>query len=188
VVYITEFDSLKDSAAGYIFNGWTIAPILSAFSGARYSGTVSGTISPAAFGFVPTTPAVAGSFCVPANAADIPTTPSCTTPGGGVNGSGGATRLTALPRNFFKQPNIWYLDFRLSRRFSIGEDMKLEFFGETFNAFNRTQVTLVNNSMYSISGTTLNFNSGLSGFQAVTGTDSTLFRERQIQLGARFQF
>ena len=66
--------------------------------------------------------------------------------------------------------------------------MKLEFFGETFNAFNRTQVTLLNNSMYSISGTTLNFNSGLSGFQSVTGTDSTLFRERQIQLGARFEF
>jgi len=188
VVYTTDFKFSDNAVARGILNGWTIAPILNAFSGARYSGNVSGTITPASFGFVPPTPAVAGSFCVPANAADIPTTPSCTTPGGGVNGSGGATRLTALPRNFFKQPNIWYLDFRLSRRFSIGEDMKLEFFGEVFNAFNRTQVTLLNTTMYSISGTTLTFNSGASGFQSVTGADSTLFRERQIQLAVRFQF
>jgi len=34
----------------------------------------------------------------------------------------------------------------------------------------------------------LNFNSGASGFNSVTGADSTLFRERQVQLGARFEF
>jgi hypothetical protein len=34
----------------------------------------------------------------------------------------------------------------------------------------------------------LNFSSGPSGFNSVTGADSTLFRERQVQLAARFQF
>ena len=174
MVYVTDFKLGDNEAARAIFNGWTIAPILNAFSGARYSGVVSGTISPSAFGF---TSCTSGGV-----------TASCTTPGGGVNGSGGANRLTALKRNSFKQPNIWYLDVRLSRRFSFGEDMKLEFFGEVFNAFNRTQVTFLTNTMYSISGTNLNFNSGVNGFQAVTGADSTLFRERQVQLGARFHF
>ena len=39
-----------------------------------------------------------------------------------------------------------------------------------------------------VSGTSMVFNGGASGFGAVTGADSTLFRERQVQLGARFEF
>jgi hypothetical protein len=166
VVYNTNFASLKDNKVGRaIFNGWTIAPILNAFSGARYSGNISGTINPTSFGFA-----------------------STTTPGGGANGSGGATRFAFVPRNFFKQPNIWYTDLRLSRRFSITEKTKLEVLAEAFNLFNRTQVTNVSTTMYTISGTTLNFNGGASGFGSVTGADSTLFRERQIQLAVRFEF
>ena len=175
VVYTTDFKRFKDNAAARaVFNGWTFAPILNAFSGQRYSGVVSGTIAPASFGFASCT---SGGV-----------TAACTTAGGGVNGSGGSTRFALIPRNTFKQPNIWYVDFRLSRRFSISEDMKLELFGEVFNAFNRTQVTGVTTTLYSISGSTLNFNGGASGFGAVTGADSTLFRERQIQLAVRFQF
>ncbi|HZB43741.1 MAG TPA: hypothetical protein VE360_00785, partial [Pyrinomonadaceae bacterium] len=152
-VYNTDFDAFKDNAVGRaIFNGWTIAPILNAFSGQRQTGNITGTISPTAFGFA-----------------------SNTTPGGGANGSGGSTRFAQVPRNFFKLPKIWYLDLRLSRRFSITEDAKIELLAEAFNLFNRTQVTLQNATLYSISGTTLNFNGGPSGFGAVTGADSTLF-------------
>src|SRR5207248_5380023 len=80
VVYNTDFDSMKDNKVGRaIFNGWTFAPIFNAFSGQRFSGNVSGTISPTAFGFA-----------------------SNTTPGGGVNGSGGATRFALVPRNLLK--------------------------------------------------------------------------------------
>jgi outer membrane receptor protein involved in Fe transport len=151
----------KDGAAKAIFNGWTIAPILNSFSGQRYTGTISGSISPASFGL------------------------SGSTPGGGVNGSGGSSRLALLPRNFFKQPNIWYLDGRLSRRFSLSERMRVEVLAEGFNLFNRTQVTGVNSTFYTLSGSTLTFN---APFGATTGADSTLFRERQIQLAARFEF
>jgi outer membrane receptor protein involved in Fe transport len=166
VVYNTNFASLKDNKVGRaIFNGWTIAPILNAFSGQRYTGNISGSISPTAFGFA-----------------------SNTTPGGGANGSGGSTRFAFIPRNFFKQPSIWYVDTRLSRRFAVTEKTKLEVLVEAFNLFNRTQVTTVNTTMYTISGTTLNFNSGASGFGSVTGADSTLFRERQVQLAVRFEF
>src|SRR5947208_15167190 len=44
---------LKDNKAGRaIFNGWTFAPIFNAFSGARYTGNVSGSVNPVNnFGF-----------------------------------------------------------------------------------------------------------------------------------------
>ena len=74
---------------------------------------------------------------------------------------------------------------RLSRRFSITEGTKLELLAEAFNLFNRTQVTGVNSTLYNLSGPTLTFN---PGFGTVTGADSTLFRERQVQLAARFEF
>ena len=161
-VYNTNFN-LDDNAVGRaILNGWTFAPILNAFSGQRVTGNVSGTINPTAFGFA-----------------------SSTTPGGGANGSGGATRFALVPRNFFKQPNIWYFDMRISRRFSITEGTKLELLAEGFNVFNRTQVTNVNATLYNLSGSTLTFN---QTFGITTGADSTLFRERQVQLAARFEF
>ncbi|HZI61775.1 MAG TPA: TonB-dependent receptor [Pyrinomonadaceae bacterium] len=151
----------SDGAAKHIFNGWTIAPILNAFSGARFTGNISGNIAPASFGL------------------------SGSTPGGGANGSGGANRFALVPRNFFKQPNIWYVDTRLSRRFAITEGTNLEFLVEGFNVFNRTQVTLVQSTIYNLSGSTLNFN---NPFATTTGADSTLFRERQVQFAVRFEF
>jgi outer membrane receptor protein involved in Fe transport len=163
-----------DGIGRVVFNGWTIAPILNAFSGARNTGAISGSISPPAYGFP------AGTV----------------TPGGGANGSAGSTRFALLPRNAFKQPNIWYLDMRLSRRFSITEGTKLEVLAEAFNLFNRTQITGVNTTLYSYATTVatgclagqaqcLVFN---PAFQSVTGADSTLFRERQVQLAVRFEF
>ena len=151
-----------DGAAKHIFNGWTFAPILNAFSGQRFTGNISGSVNPQSFGFA-----------------------SNQTPGGGVNGSGGSSRFALVPRNFFKQPNIWYVDARLSRRFSLSEQMKLEFLVEGFNVFNRTQVTVVQGTLYNLSGSTLTFN---TPFGSTTGADSTLFRERQVQLAARFEF
>ena len=165
-----------DGAAKHIFNGWTLAPILNAFSGARFTGNISGGIAPNQFGF-------AGSSCTPTQ--NFPAASGCGTPGGGANGSGGANRFSLVPRNFFKQPNIWYVDMRLSRRFAITEGTRLEFLAEGFNVFNRTQVTFVNSTIYNLSGTNLNFN---NSFGNTTGADSTLFRERQVQFAVRLEF
>lgn len=172
VVYNTNFKGGSDASRA-ILNGWTFAPIFNAFSGQRFTPTVSGNVSPTNnFG-------IAGG-----------------TQAGGLNGSLGSSRFALLPRNAFKQPNIWYLDMRISRRFSITEGTKLELLAEGFNLFNRTQVTGVSAGIYSVdtTGTAaaprpfLNYSSGPSGFNSVTGADSTLFRERQVQLAARFQF
>ena len=153
MVYNTHYKNKDNKVAHAFLNGWTIAPIYNAFSGARYTGNVSGS-------------------------------PSGTT-AGGVNGSGGSNRFAFFPRNFFKQPPIKYFDLRLSRRFNIGEKAKVEVLGEVFNFFNRTQVTGVNTTLYSLSGSTLTFN---TPFGTTTSADSTLFRERQVQLAVRFEF
>jgi len=184
VVYNTDFDAFKDNAvARAVFNGWTIAPILNAFSGARFTQAISGTISPAAYGLATCT---SGGV-----------TAACTTPGGGANGSGGAGRFAGLPRNAFKQPNIWYVDLRLSRRFALTEGTKIEVLAEAFNLFNRTQVTGVTSTFYNYATTgcpagvaqCLTFNgTGNTPFRNVTAADSTLFRERQVQLAVRFEF
>ena len=174
LVYNTHYGNKDNSFAYHLLNDWTISPIFNWFSGQRYTGAITGTIAPASFGF---------NTCTSGGV-----TAACTTPGGGANGSGGSTRFALAPRNFFKQPSIQYLDLRLSRRFPIGEKYKIEVLAEAFNFFNRTQVTTVNSTLYSLSGTTLTFNGGASGFGSITGADSTLFRERQVQLAVRFEF
>ena len=172
LVYNTNFKT-DNGTARAILNGWTLAPIVNAFSGQRITPSVANSVSPA------------NNFGI-----------NTGTPAGGVNGSGGSTRFAFLPRNAVKQPNIWYADMRLSRRFAITEGTKIEVLAEGFNIFNRTLVTAVSSTIYSIdtSGTLaaprpfLNFSGGPSGYLSVTGADSTLFRERQVQLAVRFEF
>ena len=167
VVYNTNFASLKDNKVGRaIFNGWTIAPVVNMFSGARYTGTLSG-----------------GSNVSFANTALF----GASQAGGTVNGSNGSFRFAYLPPNFFKQPPIKYVDLRLSRRFAITEKAHLEVIAEGFNIFNRTQVTSLNSTIYNVQ------NNGTLTFEPTFGTiagtsDGFFFRERQIQLAARFEF
>lgn len=163
LVYNTTYKNKDNQVAHALLNGWTIAPIFNWFSGQRYSPNISGS-------------------------------PSGTT-GGGVNGSGGSNRLGLVPRNYFKQPSIQFLDLRLSRRFSIGEKAKIEVLGEAFNFFNRTQVTSVNTTAYNFQSSAANCPgvgapclTSNASFGQITGADSTLFRERQVQLAVRFEF
>jgi hypothetical protein len=74
---------------------------------------------------------------------------------------------------------------RLSKRFKFTERYNLELLAEGFNVLNRTHIFNVNTIQYTRSGNILNFN---PSFGQVTGTDSTLYRERQIQFALRFQF
>jgi hypothetical protein len=159
VVYNTHDYNQSDSSIGRaIFDGWTIAPIFNGLSGARYTGTISGSANTTSFG---------------ANTA------------GGLNGSGGSTRFALLPRNFFKQPKILNTDLRLSRRFRFTETTNLEVLGEVFNLFNRTQVSTVSGAIYTVNGSTLTYT---PTFGNITEAGGTLFRERQVQFALRFEF
>jgi outer membrane receptor protein involved in Fe transport len=111
-----------------------------------------------------------------------------------LNGTNGNSRLPIISRNAYRLPNLSNLDIRGSKRFRFGERFNLEFLAEVFNVFNRTHVFGVNTQLYS--GTTvgntvnlsLNRQQGVPQFGLVTTTDSTIYRERQVQFATRFQF
>jgi hypothetical protein len=112
---------------------------------------------------------------------------NATVSGTSLNASFGDNRFPLLPRNSIRTPDLQNLDVRLSKRFKLTETMNLEFLAEAFNIVNRTHVFSLNNTFYQRAGssTTLTYN---TAFGEINGTDSTLYRERQIQFAARFNF
>ena len=160
LVYAPTFYKGSSSSLGnYLLNGWSIAPIFAYYSGRPFDGTVSGT---------------------------------------SLNGSNGDNRFPLNSRNLFRLPSLVNLDLRLSKRFRFAERYSLELLGEAFNVANRTHIFGVNNALFirstncfNTNGITSNNANGLCSnpqFGQVTNTDSTLYRERQIQFSARFQF
>ncbi len=142
----TLYKGSKTSFYNYLLNGWSIAPIFTAYSGAPFTGSFSGTT---------------------------------------LNGTNGDNLIPVVGRNTFRLPSLYNLDLRLSKRFKFSEKYNLEILAEGFNVFNRTHVFGVNSTYYVRSGNNLTYN---DNFGQVTGTDSTLYRERQVQFAARFQF
>lgn len=108
---------------------------------------------------------------------------------GGITGSGALGRIPFLfERNAFRQPRIINVDLRVSRRFRFTETVNLEILGEAFNLFNRYQVTSVNTTLYTFSGSNLSFTPNGPNFGVPSGTGNSLIRERQIQFAARLHF
>jgi hypothetical protein len=107
--------------------------------------------------------------------------------GTSLNATFGGSHLPIIGRNSFRMPALVNLDARLSKRFKLTETMNLELLAEAFNIPNRTQIFGVETTMYQRAGssTTLTFN---DNFGNVTSAQSTLYRERQVQFAARFQF
>lgn len=103
----------------------------------------------------------------------------------GILGAGGANRLPNIEPNSFRSPSIFNVDLRISRRFRFSETMNLELLAEGFNIFNRVNFTSVDSRSYLISGTNLNVD---TRFGVPTAAGNSIFRERQVQLAARFQF
>lgn len=100
-------------------------------------------------------------------------------------GAGGSSRLPLLRPNSFRTPKLINVDLRISKRFNFSETTNLEFLAEGFNIFNRFQATSVNSRIYTLSGTTFTAD---NNFGLVTTAGNSIFRERQVQLAARFQF
>jgi len=141
-----------------ILGGWTIAPIVTVQSGFTYSGTTTSSISGAQAS------------------------------GASLTGAGGSTRIPGIERNAFRAPKIVNTDLRISRRIKFTETMNLEFLAEAFNLFNKFHSTTVSSTMYTLpsnTSTTLNFS---PTFGSVTAAGNSIFRERQVQFAARFQF
>ncbi|HSE30471.1 MAG TPA: TonB-dependent receptor [Pyrinomonadaceae bacterium] len=155
IVWHPDYVSEDNRVAHAIFSGFNIAPILSISSGTPYSAGVSGNVSGSPTG------------------------------GGGITGSNGGNRFPLTGRNRFRQPTIWNLDMRVSRRFKLAESMSVELLAEGFNVFNRSQIVNVDTTAYNLSGTTLTFR---PQFGSTAFTSNFFIRERQFQFAARFEF
>lgn len=177
------FSNDSDSKVGRaIFNGFTIAPIVQIASGRPNSAGVSGN-APAC-----TVASICGGSAL--------TTAVST----GLFGSGPTSgdRFPVLGRNTFRFPKTANVDLRISRRFKLSETMNFEVLGEAFNLFNRLNVTDRGTRLYSIStATAINAPTLPVGtpilildptFKVPTEAGNTIFRERQIQFAARFEF
>lgn len=155
----TFYKGGSKSFYNYLLNGWSIAPIFAYYSGRPFDGNVSGTT---------------------------------------LNGTNGDNRFPLNSRNAFRLPKLVNLDLRLSKRFNFTERYRLEFLAEAFNVANRTQVFGQNSTQFVratncflTNGIVTNNPNGLCAsptFGDITTTDSTLYRERQIQFSTRFQF
>jgi hypothetical protein len=101
-----------------ILNGFTVAPVFFATSGAPYSAGVGGRPD--------------GGLRAGINGGGQPS----------------LSRFPLFSRNAFRLPKIVNVDLRISRRFRIMNRANLEILVEAFNLLNRTQVTELNTRMY----------------------------------------
>jgi hypothetical protein len=164
--------------AGRLINGWMLSGI-----GQFHSG-------------LPYTMRTAGSLAEEFTTSGTPIVGLAT----GMNGFGGDNRVYGVGRNRYRYPQTWKADLRLGKRFNIGHERQLELMAESFNLFNHQNVSELETVGYTIaSGSasgalpTLNYMTGLKSGQTEFGTPrninaTDLYRERQIQLGARMRF
>ena len=103
----------------------------------------------------------------------------------GFMGTGGQYRLPFLGRNTFRYDNLYNVDLRLSRHIHFRERQSLEFLAEAFNLFNHEMITGRSSTFYTVHKNTLEYD---SNFDTPTAAANTIYREREIQLGARFHF
>lgn len=123
VVYQPQYFGSKSGIVKGVFDGWSIAPLVTLSSGKPYTEGVSG------------------------NGSDYGQA------GGINGSGGVYRLATLIGRNSFRYPNLYNVDLRLSRSFKLYERQKLEFVAEAFNLFNRQQITGITTGMYDLSKT-----------------------------------
>jgi len=165
-------------AAGHIANGWMLSGVGQFHSGLPYTMRTSGSL--------------VKEFNVSGQAIVGLST--------GMNGYGGDNRVYGVGRNTYRYPSTWKADLRIAKRFNLGEMRQLELMAESFNLFNHQNVTQVETVGYSLEQGTangamprLNFLTGLKSGQTEFGKPldinaTDLFRQRQVQFGARMRF
>lgn len=151
-----------------LVNGWSLDPVYTEQSGVPYNYGLSGGT------------ALAGGSST-------------------FNGSGGGNyinfwayrnlagnaSLPGIRRDSGRQTRIEDVDLRLSRGFALTEKYHLTLLGEAFNLLNRENFTAFNTTAYTISGTTATYQ---ASFGTPSAAGNTIYRERQLQFSARFEF
>jgi hypothetical protein len=137
-----------DSAWKHFIGGFTVAPIIEGSSGRPYT-VITGTDYRLDLGASNGRPSVGGgttSAFLPGKTFSLPST--CLTNSGtpftvpGISPPGGCNGN--LGRNPYATPGFFQFDLRLSRRFAMGERLKLDVIADAFNLTNRLNVAAVN--------------------------------------------
>ncbi len=162
-------------AAGYLLNGYALAPVAEWRTGLPYTLRTFGSVP--SIKYVDT----------------VNRTETLSGLGASINGSGGDNRIAAIGRNTYRYPAVLNLDLRASKTFKFGERTNLELIGEAFNLLNHQNVTSIDTDGYLIdaaaSPATQPRLTYQTKFGTITNSNSTaLYRERQIQLAARLTF
>jgi hypothetical protein len=144
------------------FDHWSLAPTMHLATGKPFSDHISGD--------APAPPSATGVPCAGCD---------------GFMGAGGQYRLPFLGRDSFRYPDFYNVDLRLARRISFGERRDVEFLAEAFNLLNHRNVTSRIDTMYTVYKSTLEYD---SNFNTPTAAASTIYREREVQLGLRLHF
>jgi hypothetical protein len=145
-------------------NHWTLAPIVQINTGRPFSDYVSGDAP-----------------------SKVATCAGCL----GFMGTGGASRLPFLGRNNFRYGSFYNTDVRLSRHIRFTERSSAEFLAEAFNLLNHENITGRTSTFYTTYNNTTTNKSTLeydSNFDKPTSAANTVYREREIQLGAKVYF
>ena len=166
--------------AGTLFNGFSAAPTASMQTGLPFSMHTAGSIPYLSY------------------LDEVDRLQHLTGLGYSINGSGGDNRLPGIGRNTYRYPGTINTDMRLTKQTPLSEKTRIELIGEVFNVLNHQNVTGIDTTGYYIgnhttagSEPTLTYNT--TGTQPIFGTvqnanSTTLFRERQIQVGLRLVF
>jgi hypothetical protein len=166
----------KNPFANYVLAGWKLNGIVNLQDGTRVTGNAGNLPS---------------GFTDPDGTLIVPIASS-------VNGSGGSNRVPFEERNLFKRRGLQNIDLRLGKEFRFKERYRINFIAEAFNLFNRTNwfgttttrfdMTTVVVSPAGSPTRSLPAFRPRTDFLRLNSAQSTLYRERQMQLALKFNF
>jgi carboxypeptidase family protein len=110
------------------------------------------------------------------------------------NGASGSTVIPGIGYNTFRMPRDIVDDFRLSKQINFEHGYGVELIANVFNLANHQNITGMNTSLYSLSGTTATYLNQSAApnntFRQVTATNGSnfTFSPRQVEIAARVNF
>ncbi|HEY0162569.1 MAG TPA: TonB-dependent receptor [Edaphobacter sp.] len=154
----------RKTGLGYLTNNWSIKPLIQMQSGLPYSASVSNSGS---------------NQC---------SQPGCLVPYSSGLGGTGVSYIPQLGRNTLYAPRAIVVDARIQKDFKIWENYDLQLIAEGFNLANHQNITGMNSTAYSLSGTNLTWQTAF-GTPTASGVNSNYaYQVRQFQFGARIMF
>lgn len=154
----------RQTGLGYLTNGWSLKPLVQMQSGLPYSVGVSNA---------------GGNQCAQVG---------CLVPySSGLSGTG-VGYIPQIGRNTLTAPRAIVVDARLQKDFKIHENYTFQLTAEGFNLANHQNITALNTTAYTLSGTTLTpqTNFGTPSSSGVNGNYA--YQVRQFQFGGRIVF